>query len=404
MAARRTALFGAVTVLFTLLLALGLLEVLLRIDPSLMGVAQIDRMTPSLRSEIAARLGLSTKTTRPVLPSAGRFDHGPDIFLMEPNAVHVIRADAADLQLGAIEDHLMDAKGFYNPPGKSGREATDYIMAGDSFVCCVGVKADETSSAVLETLTGKQTYNLGIPGTGPYEYTEIVRRFGVPLHPKTVIFNIYEGNDLRDVMRFNDFRDGKVLKRKKEPMGGPFAVSYALAFIKASLENLAKGLSRKSGVTFTYTVTSQGMPIAMNVTNADGDEVRMAKRIVSGDVPPSLYGAPVRAFVELASASGFKPVCTYIPSAYTAYRGHVAFDDPANGAALEQASDMTREWLAGNVPQLGCAYLDLVPAFQAAASRGALTHFPANVHLTPYGHTTVAAAVAGFLAAQPGAN
>jgi len=404
MAARRNALLGAVTILFSLVLALGLLEAVLRIDPSLIGVAQIDRMTPSLRAEIANRLGLSTRTTRPVLPSAERFDHGPDIFLLEPNAVHVIRADDADLKWGFLENHPMDAKGFYNPPGKAERPTADYVMAGDSFVCCVGVRADQTSSALLEPLTGRRTYNLGIPGTGPNEYTEIVRKFGVPLHPRAVIFNIYEGNDLRDVMRFNDFKAGKQLKRKKEPMGGPFAVSYALAFIKASLENLAKRLSSKSGVTFTYTITSQGTAIPMNVTNGDGDEVKIAKRIAAGEVSPALYEAPLRAFVELAQASNFKPVCTYIPSAYTAYRGHVVFDDPANGAALEQASDMTRKWLAGNAPRLGCAYLDLVPAFQAAAASGTLTHFPANVHLTPYGHSTVATAVAGFLESQPGLN
>jgi hypothetical protein len=86
----------------------------------------------------------------------------------------------------------------------------------------------------------------------------------------------------------------------------------------------------------------------------------------------------------------FKAVVSYIPSAYTAYESRVRFEDAGIGKSVQASSKAQRSWLRDNTRRLGITFVDLVPAFQAAADRGPLTHFPANVHLTAAGHQVVA--------------
>jgi hypothetical protein len=90
-----------------------------------------------------------------------------------------------------------------------------------------------------------------VPGVGPYEYLEILRRFGLPLEPRLVLFNIYEGNDLRDAARFAEqLARGASAAQGAQGSSDEAAVgflgdllfrhSYALNFIGAAIEHLVK--------------------------------------------------------------------------------------------------------------------------------------------------------------------
>ena len=45
---------------------------------------------------------------------------------------------------------------------------------------------------------------MGVGGIGPYEYVQVLKQFGLQRRPRIVIMNIYEGNDLRDTLRYWD--------------------------------------------------------------------------------------------------------------------------------------------------------------------------------------------------------
>jgi hypothetical protein len=388
---RRSGRFLSLTLIAgAILVGFGVAESSLRAFPHLIAVPVLDRFTPVLRQEVATRLGLPTVHTRPRIPSSERTDGGPDIHVFEPNRTIVVRVDPADLRFGATDSIAVDAGGFCNPSGAIERGAADIVLLGDSFTSCIGVKPTVVSAAVLEKETGLRAYHLGIPGIGPYEYIELLRRYGLRLRPRVVVMNIYEGNDLRDIGRFMDFRASGVQRDKSEAMGGPFAWSYALAFIKASVEQLAKSLKKSMALDFRYSVVSGGNAVAMNVTNADQDEARNANRIISQELAPKLFEAPLAEFARMAREMDFKAVVSYIPSAYTAYESRVRFEDAGIGKSVQASSKAQRSWLRDNTRRLGITFVDLVPAFQAAADRGPLTHFPANVHLTAAGHQVVA--------------
>ncbi|MGI9415485.1 MAG: hypothetical protein ACR2PM_17550, partial [Hyphomicrobiales bacterium] len=219
----------------TIAVMLGVAEGVLRLVPSLIDVAVLERFAPSLRSQIARRVGLPVRADRLCIPSGERHDRGPDLCINRPNVKYPVRADPKDLARGAVEILPLDGKGFCNLPGHAARAKADIVMLGDSFTWCTAVGAEAAFTTLVEASLQAPAYNLGVAGIGPYEYLELLRRFGLPLGPKVVVMNIYEGNDLRDVLKYVKHR-AKPGKSKIRGDSGPFAVSYALAFLKGAIE------------------------------------------------------------------------------------------------------------------------------------------------------------------------
>ena len=90
--------------------------------------------------------------------------------------------------------------------------------------------------------------------------------------------NIYEGNDLRDILRYHKFVSTGIDRKSRKRLGGVFAVSYALAYLKSSVEVMVKRLTKREKINFRYTVEVDGVKTPMNVTNSDTDEVKHARR------------------------------------------------------------------------------------------------------------------------------
>lgn len=395
----RLVLMNVAVFAVALLVALIIGEIVLRISPSLMSPAVIDRFHPTLREEVSQRIGLTTKSDRVVVESAERADGGPALYLYKPSRDYSFPLDDADIAAGGEDVWSTDGRGFCNPAGTDTRPHADIVSVGGSITFCTAVPADETYGADLERLTGASVYSLDLPGIGPYEYLEILRRSGLDLSPRVVLLNISEGNDLRDVERYFAFIEGDAPEfRDKERLGGPFAISYALAFVKGAVEKLVKDMASAARPDFRYSVTVDGVETPLNVTNSDPDELEYAHRVANGDLSPSLYEDALVDYVALAATANFLPIVTYIPQAYTAYADSVTFSDPAIAPVLRAYSDRQRQWLADNAERLGYIFIDTTPSLQAASESGKLTYFPANVHLTAAGHQAAADAVAAALA------
>jgi hypothetical protein len=397
MTSKKQTVWGNVaTFAITVLVVLAIAEIVLRAMPSLIGVPVLERMPPDLRAGIAERLGLPTAAARVRFSSVERSDGGPDFYLYKPDWPHVSPIDPEDEARGAVLSVPLDDKGYCNPPEMAGRPHVDVIFLGDSFPFCSSIMPEDTAAVQIERMTGISIYNLAIAGIGPYEYLEILKRDGLTLSPKVVLLNIYEGNDLRDLERYVDFLAGDAppCGKKCRTGGGPMSWSYALAFLVAGIEETGHAIGKIARDDFRYTVTTFDGKVAVNVNNGDQDEVAFGRRIAAGEIGPELFGPPLEAFAALARERGFVPIVAYIPSAHTAYIDSVEFEDPDVGAAAQRLSKAQREWLAANADRLGVAYVDLVPAFRAAAPTHSLTHFPSNVHLTPSGQRVMAEALA----------
>lgn len=394
----RELILRAVVVLITCVFTLGIAEVALRISPSLIGIALLERFPPSLAREIATELGFSTQANRRLIASADRHDKGPTFFTYAPNQSYFSPVDDADKAAGATDLLTTDALGFCNPPGLAAGGKVDVLVIAGSLPNCAGTTAEQNFNVPLAAITGLSAYNMAVPRVGPHEYLETLRRFGLPLKPRIVLMAISEGNDLRDVHRFAEYLAGRRDdddSASEESPGGILGSSYALSFLKAGFEMAERQLKRLFvEPDFRYSVKAGGARVPMNIANADLSELSYAKRLAEGSVAPDLFAPSMQEFVALGKEHGFVPLVVLVPAAYSAYADSVEYADPDIAGLMRTYSDAQRAWFRDNAAKLGYAYVDATPAMRKAAADGVLLFFPANVHLTAEGHRILAEAVA----------
>jgi len=376
-------------------------EGILRAFPSLISEPVLMEFPRGLRSEIAIRLDLPVKQARRCISPQERYDGGPELCISRPDFEWVQRADPVDRDYGAQEHILQDRHGFCNTAAVAAREQHDIVFLGDSFAWCTSVQPGSTYAALVGGSTGYPVYNLGSPGIGLYEYVELLKRFGLAHNPRIAVMAVYEGNDLRDGVRYWKFLQEIAASpsatsdtdRKENDDSGfmqsIFDRSYSLGYISAFFESTAKRLLREE-INFRYSVSVQGRKVAMNPLNADMDEVINARRLRAGDISPAVWDSALVEFSGLAGENGFTPLVIYIPSAYTAYSRSVVFEDPRVGVVLREQSLRQREYLAELSARLGIPFVDLTDELVNAVADSSLAYFPANVHLTEAGHALIA--------------
>lgn len=378
---------------------LGSLELGLRLLPRAIPLALLIEYEPELRSQIAARRGLQRRADTRVLE---RSDGGPPdrFWVYKPGSVVPFLFD----EPGVVEAVTVDGQGFCNESADGWqRSHFDVLAVGDSFTWCMSVAPGDAWPARLADATGLSTYNLGLPGRGLHEYLQALERFGLEKSPEFVVLNLYEGNDLRDALRFER-------EEERDSQGGTRAPgwlqrwSYAANFLAAGVDLLTATAGCTQRVDFRYDVTfPDGSVLEYNPQNGDRDEVCVAEALERGEVDASVLDPPLEALADLAEAKGFTPLLLYTPSAYTVHRGHVRFHDPEIGPRMEHYSDTLRAHVAARACALGLPFLDLTPLLQEEAGRrtpAERTYFRTNVHLAPGGHAVVAEAVARALEAE----
>jgi hypothetical protein len=396
---------------------LGGLEVGLQAFPAeLIPVGWLKRFQSDLRVEIAERLSLPNETQ---MWELARDDGGPPLRLYKGKTRTEQRFSSEERS-----EVTYDPKGFCNPPRDSyDRPRIEVVIMGDSFTGCIAADPEASWMSRIGQVTGLSVYNLGKGGIGPYEYLQILRQFGLAKTPKIALMNIYEGNDLRDAVRYHEHvaavragDDGYADATERfepeidyqalldNPLGRTsYAVNVGLVVIGKGYEGISNVISRAAGelpakVDFRYDLRfADGTVVPFNVQNADEAEVRYARRLQRDEVQLSAFDAALARFVAMGRAHNFRPVVSYAPSAYTAYADFVAFEDDALTELMPWFSGMQRAYLRQKAEELGFAFIDLTPALQAAARRlqeQELLYYPVNVHYTPSGHRVVGDALA----------
>jgi len=367
---------------FGLLGAIFVAEVLLRAFPGLIGQQVLTEFNSNLRPRIARRLGLPLKQDRRCIAPEERSDGGPELCLIAPGAQHRQQVDEEDLVYQATDFTPHDELGFCNPPGKAMRQDADVVTIGDSFTWCTLVSPDATFTALLEQNLGMSTYNLGAPGIGPYEYVEVLRRYGTGLRPKVVIMVIYGGNDLRDAKRYErhvaaEKRDKDRITKGHRDNGLDDLImrrSYSLNFFSASA-SLVRKWATGPRIDFGYRVESAGERVRMNVANKDEDEVQYARKLRRGEIRLDLWDRALKDFAELSGQERFQGVVAYLPSAYSAYRDSVVFDKPKVGDTVSFLSKAQRDYLERGLHKLGIPFWDATEYLQAAVHSSGLAYF-----------------------------
>jgi len=388
--------------------AAGVLEGVPRLLP--------ERIPPMLLQHFEEGLRQSVLATTDPLDAGGsvtveRDDGGP--LLRKRRARERVVLDHGDA--GATALIVTDDLGYCNPPkNRYGRDRIDLLAIGDSLTWCTTVAPEQTWPALLGDDLGLAAYNLGFPGIGLYEYLVLLRRYGLAKSPRVVVLNFYEGNDLRDALRYWRHRrrgagstDGGWLARWS------FAYNLARAAWGEWLAPAGEGpaVPEKSGLEFRYSLDFGDRRVRFNLRNADRDELAHAIALAEGRLPLDVFDSAFAEFRRLADAHGFRPLVVYSPSAHTAYADHVAFDDASVAPLMQAYSARLRAAVAGLAERFGFAYVDLTPrlwaeiARQGAARPDQLLYYPGSVHYSVEGHRVVArelVEVLRGLLAEPG--
>ena len=91
--------------------------------------------------------------------------------------------------------HQTDSRGFRNP---SQRSSAQVVLLGDSMIYGHGVEETSTVRHHLEDLVGEPVANLGVSGGYIHQEYQILKHFGLRLHPRYVLV-FFLSNDISDL-------------------------------------------------------------------------------------------------------------------------------------------------------------------------------------------------------------
>jgi hypothetical protein len=372
----------------------------------LLGVAVLE--APALLGLVDYRAVFATPT-----PPWNRPGNRPDpdlIYVRDGHRRTRLRFGGADLHRLRVEtrptvyacDLRLDRNGFRNPVDL---DAAGVVVVGDSFIEGLHVAEADLVSARLAERLGEPVANLGRTGYGPQQELEVLRRHGLPLHPRAVVWAFYEGNDLQDVATYDDDRK-RAARALREPASraryGRGLTRNLLAFVIRTW--LQPEPTRPARPQTGHLADRSGRPVDIYFSCGvhEGEALPAAPRCDS----PAMEA--VRATLaearEACARRGIELIVAFVPTKFRVYRDLCAFDpdSPCRDWPVDDLPEALREAVALLGPDVG--FLDLTPRFRNEASRGALPYLLDDTHWSPDGHRIAAEALAEFLADRRGAG
>ncbi len=290
----------------------------------------------------------------------------------------------ASSKLAIPYEARFDEEGFRNS-GQSGPKAIAVI--GDSFIQ-FGLDESDAFSARLEKVSGLSTANYGMEWYGPDQYLEVLKRYALKRHPKIALFCFFEGNDLRDILKYREWKDGGDYYHFNLTSKNIFQ-RYALA-LKDTLTYFIKPMLRKwdprrvsirlPGAESFDTVFTYELEKRSPEELANDFEIRHLKEVLE-------------AFRAETNKTGAAPLVLFIPSST-----HI-FAPYASGLSREQIQtrDNMEKAVMKAADEVRIPYFSLTPLFEEKTAEGKILYYPADTHWNSEGRQTAAEAVAGEL-------
>lgn len=344
---------------------------------------------PALVGWVDYRVVLGLPFNKPWDNPRNRFD--PDLLhIHRPHDVFVgsVRGDAAEwFGIRGHEypvDVHYDQNGFRND---ADMDRADVVVIGDSFVEASRTPAAQLLTTRLAETLHARVLNLGQAGYGPQQERIVLERFGLPAHPRVVVWLFFEGNDLNDSRRYRD------LRRTAER----FSIDHFSAWQRSLVHNVGRRLRAALSAPqsdFALGNRRSGLIHA----NARGGVQRMyyVYRPIgpSDDCMAELSG--VEDIIEDAAACcakhGSRFVLGFVPTNYRVYRDLCRFDSGADAAdwTINDLPERLRSWAGAH----GIDCVDLTPRLHEAAQNGTLVYELDDSHWTPEGNRVAALALA----------
>ena len=277
-------------------------------------------------------------------------------------------------------DVAYDKNGFRNDEDAT---TADVVAIGDSFVEGAEVPQAQTMVAQLSRQIDADVVNLGQSSYGPQQELIVLKRYAVPLKPKAIVWFFFGGNDLEDVVSYEERRSHYDELLAPPSLGARSFTRNALRAVAALTtpprrEPSPAGrlhaavFTRRDGTTETLYLDAEEGPW-------EAGQWEIASRILSDAHD-----------VARRMKTGFLVV--FIPRKLRVYRGFLHAEPGAYATTWKDNNlpDVLSAWCR----EQGIAFLDSTHALRTAVASGESVYLPDDVHWSAAGHRVVATAVA----------
>lgn len=263
------------------------------------------------------------------------------------------------------------------------------VVIGDSVVEWGLVPKSELVSDRLSRLLQVEVANLGQPAYGPQQELIVLRRYGLTLQPKVVLWFFFEGNDLLDVSRYErTIRNvDEIMKGRESLKERSFTNNALLALAGLTSARSSGDEARRRSARFLRGQSAEESTMYFGYPGAPLSEDDLASlRTAQGCFQQAQ---------QLCARAASKLVFVYVPIKYRVYRDFCEFPDDGYG----------KSWLTNDLPsrlESWCKtqdipYLDLTPSLKESAAKGELVYFTDDGHWNALGHEVATQAIASFL-------
>ncbi|MBX3329156.1 MAG: PAS domain S-box protein [Nitrospira sp.] len=286
-----------------------------------------------------------------------------------------------------------DRNGFRNDSDLANAEIA---VIGDSYVESPMLPSSMLATTRLAELTQRTVVNLGQSGYGPQQELAVLKRYGLPLHPKAVVWVFFEGNDLLDADEYT----GMVSFLKSN--WNTIDTAWNRSFTRNALFSLTKAVrgcvpveaARERTAHATVMDTEgrkhwlyiKGRSQSASLTKGELDTLKASVAVIE-----EAY--------RLVKNEGARFVVAFAPTAFRVYYDIANFKEAEEDITrweLNDLSDRLRKMISEISPDI--EYLDLTPALKSAARKNVLVFLPDDTHWSGEGHQVVAEILSHALA------
>jgi hypothetical protein len=268
-------------------------------------------------------------------------------------------------------------------------KSADLAVIGDSFVEETNIPTAQLMTSHLSHLESKVVANLGQYGYGPLEELAVLKRYALPLHPHTVLWLFYEGNDLKDVIHYRN-----VTAETHQPQG------YWTEFWERSFTSNALA---QVHFRLRPALRPSGIKHSGVMQTSDGNNLTVYFLYSSPPFSAADLGAledttrTIATASKLCQAEGVRMIFVFIPTKFRVYHSFCQFPQESDCSqwVLNDLPDRLKKAVEAISPQVG--YLDLTSNLVSAVGNGAAPYYSDDDHWTPEGQEIAAEAANNYL-------
>lgn len=285
----------------------------------------------------------------------------------------------------------------------------DAVVMGDSYGE-IGEDDRDTFSERLKDASGLATFNLARGYYGPYQYLELFKRYGLALRPKFAILCFYAGNDAYDVSEFKHWvKDGQYYSyRDSTRMSFWGRYLWALSDTGAAVgDALDSWWNGRPGHGFDpdlgiFQIGKE--KFALKLDDGQWNVPGTPAELLSSE-PWTDLKAILEEFRRLSVENSITPIVVYVPTTIQVY-GKYFTGEGGRGVKDKIRSQLrfesnSADALASLTAQLKIPSVNLLPAFQCAASHGRLLYYQFDNHWNREGREAAAKFVAASIRGTP---